>query len=127
MPLHYDLRDVKADWKSDAIWPVTNTLIHATMIVEMGSINKHNWETFYSRCHMIETIYGAWLMQAKDEGEGLKPRPITPKDIRDHIGLGTNASTVSDAKFKSHIFKRFNQQAKDLIKADMHPKEWANA
>lgn len=125
MPLHYDLTDVKADWKSDAIWPVTNTLIHATMVVEMGFITKANWETFYSRCHMIETMYGAWLMA--HEGEELKPRPMTPKDIRDHIGLGTNASTVSDAKFKAHIFRRFNQQAKDLIKADMHPKERANA
>ena len=109
MPLNYDLQNVEANYKDDAVWPITNALIWGTMSVAMGSITEKNWKEFYTRCHMIETIHGAWLY-AKD---GV--RHITPDDVKSHIGLHTNVATVSNAKFKTDIDRRLRQQAKDLM------------
>ena len=110
MPLHYDLRTVKANWKDDAIWPITNALIMGTMSVGMRSIDETNWKEFYTRVHIIESIHGHWLLK-----EG-KPRLITPQDVYDHIGLNTNATHISNAKFKNDIDRRFREQAKHMIK-----------
>lgn len=111
MPLNYDLRKVKADWKNDDVWPITNSLIWGTMSVGMGEITKKNWQEFYTRCHMIETIHGNWLI----DSDG-KPRYITPNDIQSHIGLYTNASTLTKAAFKTSIDRRLRQQAKDAMR-----------
>ncbi len=48
----------KADYKDDAVWPITSALIWGTMSVGLNAITK-NWEEFYVRCHAIETINGA--------------------------------------------------------------------
>ncbi len=110
MALHYDLKDVKADWNDDAIWPITNALIWGTMSVAMNSITEKDWREFYTRCHMIETIHGAWLFYDH------KPRFITPDDVQSHIGLHTNASQMTNARFKTSIDKRLRQQAAELLR-----------
>ena len=61
MSLNYDLCGVKADYKDDAVWPITSALIWGTMSVGLNAITEKNWEEFYARCHAIETINGAWL------------------------------------------------------------------
>ena len=109
MPLYWNTKDVKIDTNDDAIWPVTNALIWGTMSIGMNSISEVDWKEFYTRCHIIEAIHGNWLVK-----DG-KPRLITPQDVYDHIGLSTNASNMTNAKFKASIDERFRQQAKDMI------------
>lgn len=111
MALHYDLRDVQADYKSDDVWPITNALIWGTMSVEMSEITEKNWQEFYTRCYMIETIHGSWLC----DGKG-KPRPITPEDVKSHIGLATNVTTKSATKFKSSIDRRLRNAADRMMR-----------
>ena len=48
MALHYDIKNVKADWNDDAIWPITNALIWGTMSVAMNSITEKDWREFYT-------------------------------------------------------------------------------
>ena len=109
MPIYYDLTTVKANWKDDAIWPVTNALIMGTMSVGMSSISEVDWKEFYTRVHIIEAIHGNWLVK-----EG-KPRLITPQDVYDHIGLITNVTNITNAKFKTAIDRRFREQAKHMM------------
>ena len=59
---------------------------------------------------MIETIHGAWLFYDH------KPRFITPDDVQSHIGLHTNASQMTNARFKTSIDKRLRQQAAELLR-----------
>ena len=49
MALNYDLTKVAADWKDDAVWPITNALIWGTMSVGMNSISEVDWKEFYRR------------------------------------------------------------------------------
>ena len=110
MPLNYDLTKVAADYKDDAVWPITNALIWGTMSVAMNEITEDNWKEFYTRCYMIETIHGTWLNQNG------KRRPITPEDVKDHIGLHTNASTLTKAKFKADIDRRLRYAADAMMR-----------
>jgi len=77
--------------------PVTNQLIWATMIVGMFKITKKNWEEFYWRVHLYEDTIGHFLTKYEND----KPVPyfITAKDIHNHIGLSTNADTITKTKF----------------------------
>ena len=109
MPLNYDLQNVEADIKDKNVWPISNALVWGTLSIAMGTITEKNWKEFYTRCHMIETIHGAWLRDKKG------PRYITPDDVKSHIGLRTNVVTESNAKFKADIDRRLRQQAKDLM------------
>ena len=112
MSLDYDLKGVKANYKDDAVWPITNALIWGTLSVGMNSITEKNWKEFYTRCHIIETIHGAWLY----DRDGT--RHITPKDVKSHIGLGTNVTNISNAKFKDDIDRWLRSQAKDLMSVE---------
>ena len=109
MPLNYDLQNVEADIEDKNVWPISNALVWGTLSIAMGAITKKNWKEFYTRCHMIETIHGAWLRDKNG------PRYITPDDVKSHIGLRTNVVTESNAKFKADIDRRLRQQAKDLM------------
>ena len=111
MALHYDLTDVKADWKSDDVWPTTNALIMGTMSVGMNSITEKNWKEFYTRCYMIERIHGAWRYNSKGE-----PITVKPEEVKEHIGLGTNASRYTNAEFKKSIDERFREGARVMLK-----------
>ena len=53
MALNYNLQAVEADYKDDAVWPITNALIWGTMSVAMGSITEDNWKEFYPEAEEI--------------------------------------------------------------------------
>ena len=110
MSLNWNIENIKADWKSDDVWPITDALIWATMSVGMNEITNSNWREFYSRAYMIQTIHGGWIIEKG------KTRFVTPKEVRDHIGLHTNATTYSAAKFKSNIDRRMREYANQQLR-----------
>ena len=124
MALSYDLGRI-ADWenvckitateddpmngvkKGDRIQnPVTTTLIWATMAVGMGSITEQNAQQFYCRLAAYEKLFGPMMYRGTDWPEGQEPN-ITAEDVILHIGLGTNVSLETDAKWKNRIFSHF--------------------
>jgi|TARA_B100000900_G_C20240030_1_gene577498 hypothetical protein len=111
MALNYDLTKVAADYKDDAVWPTTNALIWGTMSVGLNSITEKNWKEFYTRCYMIELIHGAW--RYNDKGDPIR---IQPEEVKEHIGLHTNATNYSNAQFKKQIDERFRWGAHAMLK-----------
>lgn len=67
--------------------PKTQALIFNTIPVGMRSITEKNWQKFYQRLFLVSRIRGLDL-------------PVSPQDVRSHIGLSTNASTMTDAQFR---------------------------
>lgn len=110
MSLNWNLEDVKADWESDDVWPITNALIWGTMSVGMHSIDEVDWREFYTRAYIIQTIHGGWII------ENGKTRFVTPQEVKDHIGLHTNATSMTNAKFKASIERRLRDQANQLLR-----------
>jgi hypothetical protein len=71
---------------------VTETPIWATIPVGINQITHSNYEKFWVRLSAIEHAFGSYLKEVqRDE---LVERFITLAEIKQHIGLGTNASCL---------------------------------
>jgi hypothetical protein len=68
--------------------PKTEQLIWLTMSIGIGRITKQNWKKFFNRAY-------AW--QRVREHDTI----VTAQDVYDHIGLRTNASSLTDARFRT--------------------------
>jgi hypothetical protein len=103
MSLSYDLSGC-ADFEelsSEQEWPITNTIIFSTMVLGMGSITEANVGKFIERTAAYQTVSGP-LMQRVADGQ-IEGVPVTADMIRRRIGLKTNVTDTTDAKFKRHM------------------------
>lgn len=104
-----DVRTVEVDGKKK-LNPITQTLVYATISIGMPRITTSTAPEFYSRVRMYERLLGAGTWQAADDSEPGAPWPqplfITPLDVRNHIGLSTNANTMTKARFRTFLFER---------------------
>ena len=111
MPLRWNLKNVK-NFKKVAYRTLTEqdrgylsnekqyclkqkpeSIILSTMIVGMREITEKNYEKFYNRLHLIESSNGAFFWK------GDKEDYITMSDVKKMIGLKTNASEKTRARF----------------------------
>lgn len=92
------------------------------MFVDMGQITAENYEEFYARTAVQEKLSGAYLTETDAEGNH-KPRYITLKDVRDHIGLSTNVSFLKRAQWLKRVM---DYQMRDIVeRAKMREKREA--
>lgn len=90
---------------------VTNHLIWSTMTVGIQKITEANWEHFYNRLIFTEKLFGKVLYVPDEEREdGFKFRHITEEEVKAHIGLGTNASTLTKLQFVKNQMERFDRE-----------------
>jgi hypothetical protein len=73
------------------------------MSVGMRSITEKNWEKFYNRLHLLETIHGSFFYSRK-RGKMVQ-RYITKDEVKRMIGLEVNASELTSKQF----LKRFEK------------------
>jgi hypothetical protein len=83
--------------------PVTETLVFLTISAGIPEITEQNAAEFYARVRIIEATYGAFLSK-HDENGGLADKPLTAEDIYNHIGLRTNATTLTKTAFTKNIY-----------------------
>lgn len=103
MALNWNIEKVKKhkEVQTDKEWPITDTLIWATMFVGFTSITKDNYHEFYKRLHLTELVSGSFLM------EGGKPHYTTEDDVKRRIGLSTNAGSYSRTEFMRRLAKNY--------------------
>ncbi len=92
MSLNWSLEGCE-DWealKTDEEWPITQTLIFATMGVGIGEITEKTLPEFYARIAFLERLNGSFVKAQSEDGSDWVDRPITVEDIRRRIGLTTN-------------------------------------
>jgi len=106
--------------------PVTNTLIWATIAVDMPGITEANAAEFFARVRVWESLFGAFLIRAEVDGKRPKGAAafITESEVREHIGLSVNVSYVPRTKWLKRISRemddmvvRFNRQTEALTAA----------
>jgi len=83
--------------KDDNEAAIREMIIWQTMVVHMGEITENNWKEFYARIALMEKITGPLMLV------GGEPYPVTPEMVRRWIGLTTNVSTDSRAKFLREV------------------------
>lgn len=79
---------------------LTTVLIQATMTVGINRISDASAAEFFTRLRMMEWMTGA---SRYENGE---PAFIQAQDVRSHIGLSTNATVLSTAKFAKFYTER---------------------
>lgn len=99
MALTWNAEKVKG-WK-DKGERVTDAVIYMTMLVGINEITDENAEEFFARVSLNEKLFGAALTK------GGKERPLTLEDIRGHIGLRTNAATMTRTQFNKKQMDRW--------------------
>lgn len=92
--------------------PLTQAIVFATMAVDMGSITALNYDEFFARINLIESVGSPFYMESVPTPEGGTKwlKGLTKAHIACHIGLTTNVVTRSRTSWaKSAVFGRNSQ------------------
>jgi hypothetical protein len=100
-----------ADGKVNA---VTETLIWASMIIGVSDITEKNAEEFFFRITMRERLHGA--LRRDWSGENPVDVFVTWDEVKAHIGLGTNATNMTRAKFVKHTVNMFERDMVFIVR-----------
>ena len=119
MPLDWNItecRNLKRP-QSDDDQAVTDALIFQTMAVGIAHIKDEATATeFFRRVTVGEKLRGVllsrWIVEPNKPmtAESCKPRPISLEDCKKRIGLYTNASSYTAAKFWKQIVPKWAQE-----------------
>ena len=118
MALNWDLGDIE-NFKSvcrnddESLREETELLIFYTMHLGIGLITESNVDKFILRFRMYEVLYGMAKWRNVD---GQRVNIISDTLIRKHIGLHTNASSISDAQFNKNMLKQLVREAEATSK-----------
>jgi len=94
----------------------TDSLIWATMFLGLDRITAENCEEFYTRIRIYERLFGAIMVRTSvpTPGEAFVQTdvPCTLEDIKQHIGLRTNADSMTPLQFDRKICERLRRETK---------------
>lgn len=86
--------------------PVTDALVWSSMVCGYNHITEANYKEVAARLAQYQTVIGGIL------GYQLMPKVhITEEDVRMHIGLTTNASTLTKAQWRKKIADMVEREA----------------
>jgi hypothetical protein len=112
MALTWNVKEVVDREGKDYVWPddklstITEALIWSTMGVGIGRITEDNWQTFATRLRAYETALGSLRYDCP---------PIEVRHVKRHIGLATNVSSLTEAKFRKQLIDRVMREAQDAV------------
>jgi hypothetical protein len=123
MSLNYDLTKIENSdelFENDRMNAVTESLIFYTIFIGMNQITNDNSAKFFERVYLYEKLFGA-SVSFIDEDNNRVERKIKYADIRRHLGLHTNATSLSDTAFKNNMVKRAFEDARSFIRISGAP------
>ena len=89
--------------------PLTHQLVHITMAVGMHEITKKNYREFYTRMLLLDLHKSLYTLD--EEGN---QKPIQLEDVKRHIGLGTNASSIRLDKLLKDLYMKKLQTVESM-------------
>lgn len=118
MPLTWDVSKVKDAERVTSMtvdgeerWhPVTETLVFMSLFIGMPTITEGNAAEFYTRTRMYETVFGPSLIK---DGEFAM---LTWEHVQSHIGLRTNATPKTRAKFNGELTGYLRRKAENTLR-----------
>jgi len=104
---------------------VTEALIWATMLLGIPQITEKNYLEVYKRNLKLGKVGINFLNQWKDDDTLIK-RVFTLEEIKQHIGLSTNASTRTNAAFNKNLLRILNEEIDRKIQRELKEEENAS-
>ena len=110
MPLTWSVDKCENDdtLVSPEVWPITNAMILSTMAMGISKITKKTVEEYWIRLELFR-MAGMPFMTSPDGGA------IKYDQLQSFIGLETNASDLSNAKFNRNLAKTLRSRAKRAL------------
>lgn len=119
MSLNYDttkVNTIKLTNKEGNMSAITNCLIFITMAVGISEITNKNYKDFFARVRVYEKSCGNYMNLYDDETNETIKYYITLEDIKDFIGLKTNASTLTKTEFLNNVLRIVIEHAERELK-----------
>ena len=95
-PAHYNPDKTESDLNV-----VAKSLVFISMFVGINKITEDNYLEFWRRVDVYQKVYGT-MFQISD-GDGWNPYFLTEDDVKNHIGMSTNASPITKQKFQMSL------------------------
>lgn len=94
MSLNWNLREVEnfegvcfvGEGEERRLNPITDALIWYTLLIDIGQLTEKTFEEFFARMVIYDALRSPFYY------DGTQYRSITREELRQHIGLNTNAS-----------------------------------
>lgn len=99
----------------------TEALIWGSMLIDLGSIRKNNIEEWCFRIDVLKKCGFSWMEQFDDDE--IVPFYPTREAVEEHIGLSTNVSTMTRAKWMNKIKRRLEKEAEQEINRQLTQRE----
>lgn len=106
---------VRLDADGEKLNPVTDGLIWSTMSIGLGEITEKNINEWLVRLQFSDKLFGTLLIKAGENGERVE-RPITREELVAHIGLRTNVTNETRAKWMKRMTERFMSDAEYALR-----------
>ena len=92
--------------------PITQALVFATVYIGMSEITLDNAREFWRRIDAWQRGFGP-MCEVPDNRtkSGWRKHMLTYQNIRDHIGLETNAATSTRAQFNRRFMELLSREA----------------
>lgn len=113
------MEDVEAfdEIKEGFEWEITEAMIFGTMTIGINEITEDNADEVFVRLRMAEAFTGAPFWGPSEDG-GREEISWTHEMVTRRIGLRTNASEMSKAKFNGRLAKLLRQEAEREVTAN---------
>ena len=116
MSLNYDYRNVPehittSPFDDTKIHPVTNYLIWSSLLTGISSITEKNVDEVFRRIAVLQKLEGSEIRYVDSISNDWVEIYLTKKDIENHIGLWTNATTLTAAQFDKKVMERLSRDA----------------
>lgn len=118
MALHWNMEDVEdfEEISEGFDWQITEAMIYGTMTIGINKITEANYQEVFVRLKMSEAIVGTPFIRWTDEGK--EEIGWSLEMVKRRIGLGTNASPMSKAKFNGMLTRRMRENAERLARSE---------
>jgi len=114
MSPNWDVTDIKMNvWvyknakKTNRLLESTHKVTLLTVTVGMSQITQKNWFEFFARVRAYELLCDRWWDNCT---------LVAPRDIRTHIGLKTNAATLTKIQFYKDLSEKFEREISNHYK-----------
>ena len=100
----------------------TNALVWGSLLIDLPAIRKNNIEEWCFRIAYLKACDISWMTYFDDNDE-IKGYFPDREAVEDHIGLSTNVSTMSRAKWLNKIKRRMEKQCEQKIARELIKRE----
>lgn len=102
--------------------PITSKLVMLSMVCGYGVITNANAKDVAERVAMYELAFpNDRLGFLGQQGSGVDYISITYKDVLNHVGLSTNASTLTRAQWVKKLGQLVEREAEAKVRRDQRP------